>query len=206
MELSNAERSQHPHPIFAIVTPPACHGLFFQRALVRQRGPPACCFAAHLCRHWLFRRSGFRRSRPRGMPHHLDLSDSWQICSLGISLLRPGFLMRTAPGGLIGKIQRTCSAELLVLNETIRSPSVNRSTLSTPFVVCNPSLSAMKINRGENQEYAPHTSFEQLPRTLPGRPLPIVSGADYPASCWLSEALRGHGSGLLGPALAHVGV
>ena len=88
---ANADRSQHSHPIFPVVTPPACHGLLFRRALLRHRTSPARCPTAHLCRCWLFRRSGLRqiwRSGRRGIPRSLDLSDGRKVRSLGVSLFR----------------------------------------------------------------------------------------------------------------------
>ena len=82
LDPANTERSQHPHPIFTIITPPTCNGLFFCCALVRQHVPPARCPPARLCWRWGFQRSRLWGSGPGGVPRDLNLSDGWQIRAL----------------------------------------------------------------------------------------------------------------------------
>ena len=113
------------------VAPPACHGLFIRCALFHQRTPSACCCTPHIWPALIALMERDPNVRWRAKKPQLD------VRSLRVSLLRPTPLLKIT---WKGENLHTCSAELPVSNETTRSPSANRSTVSIPFVVYNPSF------------------------------------------------------------------
>ena len=80
-------------------------------------------------------RGGFGGPDP-GTCHETSIGPTvGKIVPLAYPCFNPPSSVNHIEGEHPSETRHTCSAELLVLKETMRSPSASRSTTSTPFVV-----------------------------------------------------------------------